>query len=55
MLKKFWSIWRKAMGDDLMCDDIECHIGAIIRTFFWIINIITCGFIMANCIRHWNS
>lgn len=49
-IEYFSSIWRRVL--DLNEND-HC-LTVIIRTFFWVINIITCGFIMANCIRHWN-
>jgi len=49
-IEHFLAIWRRAL--DLNEND-HC-LTVIIRTFFWLVNIITCGFIMANCIRHWN-
>jgi hypothetical protein len=49
-LSNFSLIWKRIL--DLNEND-HC-LTVIIRTFFWLINIITCGFIIANCIRHWN-
>jgi len=43
------------MGDKISCDNNESDIAAIIRTFWWLVNIITCFFIIANTIRHWNN
>lgn len=54
MLKKLWSIWCKTMGHKISNDSLESDIAAAIRTFWWVINIITCFFIMAGIIRHWN-
>lgn len=41
------------MGHKISDDDKEADIAAVIRTFFWVLNVVTCGFIIANCIRHW--
>lgn len=53
--KKVWGIWAKTMGCKISDCDIESDIAAIIRTFWWFVHIITCGFIIANAIHHWNE
>jgi len=52
-MNKIWRIWCKTMGDKISDIPQEADIAAIIRTFFWIVNLITCGFIVANAIHHW--
>jgi len=52
-MKRTWRIWCKTMGDKISDDAREADVAAMIRTFFWIINLITCGFIIANAIHHW--
>jgi hypothetical protein len=41
------------MGSKISEDNFESDIAAIIRTFWWLAHIITCGFIIANTLRHW--
>jgi hypothetical protein len=50
---KLWRVWAKAMGSKISEDDRESDIAAIIRTIFWVVNLITCFFIIANTLRHW--
>jgi hypothetical protein len=50
---KLWSIWAKAMGSKISDNDRESDIAAIVRTIFWVVNLITCFFIIANTLRHW--
>lgn len=52
-MKRAWRIWCKTMGDKISDDSLEADAAAVIRSFFWIINLITCGFIIANAIHHW--
>lgn len=52
MIKKIWRIWAKTMGYKITHDDFESDVAAIIRTFWWIVHIITCGFIIANAGRN---
>ncbi len=53
-MKTLWRIWARTMGCRISDSNIESDISAIIRTFWWFIHIVTCGFIIANTIRHWN-
>lgn len=51
--RKCWRIWCKTMGSKISDDQWESDIAAVIRTFFWMLNVVTCFFIIANCMRHW--
>jgi hypothetical protein len=33
----------------------EARIALFFKTFWVVIHVVTCGFIIANTIRHWNS
>jgi len=48
----FWDIWCKTMGNKISPEDKYADIAASIRTFYWIVNLITCFFIIAGIIRH---
>jgi len=61
---KIWLIWSRTIDHRVGltdCDKPEiptlkvrdANISLIIRTLIVLINIITCGFIIANIIRHW--
>jgi len=54
-MKKAWRIWCKTMGDKISENDTEADLAAVVRTFFWLINIVTCFFIIAGILRHWND
>lgn len=54
-LFKCWSIWCKTMGNRISNNDCEADTAALIRTFWWFTHIITCFFIIAGVIRHWNN
>ena len=64
LLIKIWLIWSRAIDHRVGLSDEDkpdvpnlkvrdANISLIIRTFIVLINFITCGFIIANCIRHW--
>lgn len=64
MFHKFWLIWSRAIDHRVGFTDEEhpqipnlkvrdANISLCIRTLIVLINFITCGFIIANCIRHW--
>ncbi len=53
MIKKAWRVWCKTMGEKISISSRESDLAAIIRTFWWLLHITTCGFIIANTIRHW--
>ena len=52
-MNRAWRIWCRTMGDKISDDSREADVAAVIRSVFWIINLITCGFIIANAIHHW--
>ena len=63
-LRKLWLIWSRTVDHrvgrtDEDQPDIpvlslkEANISLAIRTIIVIINVVTCGFIIANVIRHW--
>ena len=55
MIKKWWRIWAKALGEKSGKSDKEADFIAIIRTLIFIQLIITNCFIIAGNIRHWND
>lgn len=52
LLNKIWRIWANALGNKISNSDRESDIAAIIRTFYWLLNVITCFFIIANAGRN---
>jgi hypothetical protein len=63
-LRKLWLIWSRTVDHRIgKTDDDEpdipilsleqANISLAIRTIIVIINVVTCGFIIANVIRHW--
>jgi hypothetical protein len=54
-MKKVWRIWARTMGCKISDSTSESDAAAIVRTFWWLAHITTCGFIIANTIRHWND
>ena len=52
MFKRIWRIWAKTMGSKILDNDREADIAAIIRTIWWVLNVITCAFIIANAGRN---
>ena len=55
MIKKWWRVWAKALGEKSGKSDKEADFIAIIRTFIFIQLIITNCFIIAGNIRHCND
>ena len=56
MAKKFWTIWKYALGS--FSDDKTKsydNVIAITRTFIFISYLITNCFIISGVIRHWNN
>jgi type IV secretory pathway component VirB8 len=47
-MKKLWSIWAKTMGTKISDNDREADTAAIVRTFFFLLNVVTCIFIILN-------
>ena len=55
MIKKWWRIWAKALGEKSGKSDKEADFIATIRTLIFIQLVITNCFIIAGNIRHWND
>jgi hypothetical protein len=64
ILLKVWLIWSRTIDHRVGMTDScrpevptlkvrDANISLIIRTLIVLVNFITCGFIIANCIRHW--
>lgn len=47
-MKKLWSIWAKTMGSKISENDREADISAIIRTIFFLLNVVTCVLIILS-------
>ena len=56
MAKKFWTIWKYALGsfNDDKTQSYD-NVIAIIRTFIFFSYLITNCFIISGVIRHWNN
>lgn len=55
MIKKWWRLWCKAVGEKATDCNRESDIVATIRTFILITYLVTNLFIVAGVIRHWND
>ncbi len=53
MLRKFWRIWAKALGEKAGATRQEADKVALARTFIVLSYIVTNCFIIAGVIRHW--
>jgi hypothetical protein len=51
-MKKYWTIWAKALGEKAG-DDSQADKVAIIRTIIVVSYLVTNCFIVAGVIRHW--
>ena len=49
-----WRLWAKSLGEKVGYDR-EADVVAIMRSCIILLNLITCCFIIANVIRHWNN
>jgi len=47
-IKKWWRIWAKSLGEKVGETDKQADAVAIIRTFWWVIHIITCFMIIIH-------
>ena len=47
-MRKWWRIWAKSLGEKVGETDKQADSIAAIRTFWWIVHIITCFFIIAH-------
>ena len=55
MMKKWWRVWAKALGEKSGKSDKEADFIATIRTLIIIQLVVTNCFIIAGNIRHWND
>ena len=64
MIRKIWLIWARTLDHRVGKTDEDqpdipiltlqqAQISLLIRTMIVLINVVTCGFIIANVIRHW--
>ena len=52
MLKKAWRIWAKSLGEKVGETDKQADAVALIRTFWWIVHILTCfAIIIHNTVK----
>ena len=47
-MRKWWRVWAKSLGEKVGETDKQADSVAAIRTFWWIIHIVTCFFIIAH-------
>ena len=47
-MSKWWRIWAKSLGEKVGESDRQANAVAAVRTFWWVIHIVTCFFIIAN-------
>lgn len=52
MIKKWWRIWAKSLGEKVGETDGQANAIAAIRTFWWVMHIATCIFIILNAIAN---
>ena len=55
MIKKWWRVWAKALGEKSGKSDKEADFIAIIRTLIFTQLVITNCFIISGNILHWND
>lgn len=54
MMRRFWRIWAKALGEKAGATKEEADRVAMVRTLIFLSYMITNCFIIAGVIRHWN-
>ena len=54
MIRRFWRLWAKALGEKVGATKQEADRVAMIRSLIVISYLITNAFIIAGVIRHWN-
>jgi hypothetical protein len=47
-LSKLWRLWAKSLGEKVGETDSQADAIAMVRTFWWIIHIVTCFFIIVG-------
>lgn len=56
MIRGIWRIWAKSLGEKVGETDRQANSVAVIRTFWWLLHVATCIFIILNAIANhgWN-
>lgn len=54
-MKRFWTLWSKALGEKAFEDDNESDKVALIRTAIILFYFTTNIFIISGIVRHWNG
>ena len=52
VVRKWWRIWAKSLGEKVGETDREADTIAIIRTIWWLTHMATCIFIILNAIAN---
>ena len=47
-MKGWWRIWAKSLGEKVGETDTQADMVAAIRSFWWIVHIVTCFFIITH-------
>jgi len=42
LIKRWWRIWAKSLGEKVGETDAQANAVAAIRTFWWVVHILTC-------------
>ena len=50
-----WAVWAKALGPRASQNQREADIAAMIRSVKYLVELITCVFIVAGVLRHWGG
>lgn len=45
---KLWRIWAKSLGEKVGDTDTQANAIAVVRTFWWVVHIITCFMIIIH-------
>ena len=51
-MSKWWRIWAKSLGEKVGETDKQADAVAVVRTFWWLVHIATCFFIILNAIAN---
>ena len=46
-MQKWWRIWAKSLGEKVGSKE-EADLVAVVRTFWWILHVVTCFFIIVH-------
>jgi hypothetical protein len=51
--QKVWRLWCLSLGKKEGSNNSDADVVALMRTFFVLLNAVTCFFIISGVIRHW--